>query len=968
MFRWTLGSLFFIVCFFLTGSVVAAITDPAPRFPAYVQNQVLVRLTEAADLAITTGTAPPTIKSVQPPWWQLPWWWLFPADQPKEPTPTDLRATYQQLEEALGISERKSLSRKNVFSDSERTIKMGRMPIDDPKRPTDTTDPLAHVYLLTFTKTGVAEAVRQIQDSGLAIHVQPNYLNQANVIPADPQYAAQWGLTTIKAPDGWEITKGSDGVVVAIIDSGVDYQHEDLALNIWEGTVEGQTTHGWDFQDEDADPMDQLGHGTMVAGIIAAVGNNNLGIAGLNWHKTKIMAVRVGDKEATSANLSLGIRFAADNGARVMNISMGSADPRCNTAVGMPGDAITIDVISYAVRQKNVSVIVSAGNDAANAACYNYSNHPDVLSASAIGLDDKPYTDFNYGPAVWKTSKIVAAPGVGVVTTSLGNSYKSVNGTSFSSPHVAGVAALLLAIDPNLSSFAIRQRIVATAQAIEGADFTVDQLNPLIPNDDGRRTYGNRLDMLRALTNAVVTPTPTVPGESIPTPTLADQPTLTPPENLPTPTLIAPLNGDTQSVNWVYEGSGRCWSAWAKDSCSLLSHEGGVSQASRDFDRDGREDIRCSQGDGTSRTTTITNIGTGSFLVGCERYSCAACVTGNGTHAQCDGFIDLSSGRIVDTVTLTPNCSLSCTAAGITGACDGAPLSTPTPTTQPGTTPTPTPNSGTTPTPTILPEPTVPPSTGGVLPIMIDAFHYQPTYSDSAPTYVYAKAVDSATGGSTQRIEEELALLEQTSGNVVKIVMVSTLSTTRLILDQYTDRMRAMGVTYLGINTEPTTGTPGDRSDPSTELGGIFRTDSNNTVTLFADMVQQKGFKSLFGPIRADATRIARDPAILRAMIGNNCLLDGVAFQEQKQIEGQDAATRIAAVQSDAASYRAVACGNFHISVQLMSTRCGVYPWDKCKQFYNGIVPIVNSLAIWANRNGTDATNLPQFVQRMREQ
>ncbi len=272
----------------------------------------------------------------------------------------------------------------------------------------------------------------------------------------------------------------------------------------------------------------------------------------------------------------------------------------------------------------------------------------------------------------------------------------------------------------------------------------------------------------------------------------------------------------------------------------------------------------------------------------------------------------------------------------------------------------------------------IPPSPppGSYLPVMIDYFHYKPEYSvGNTTTYIYAKTVDSAVGttgdsGQTQKIEQELDALENVQGNVTKIVMTSTLATTEKILANHTDRLKQMGVVYIGYNTEPTTGTPGNRQDQSTELGGIFSTDpAQNSVAKFARLVQEHGFKSIFGPIRADAKNIAKNPDIIRAMVGSNCDLDGVAFQEQNQIPNQTAEERFQAVKDDGAKYRDIACSDFHISVQLMSSahQCGTDPWPKCKEFLDKVTPYINSWAIWANRQGTNANELPTFIERLRE-
>jgi len=142
-----------------------------------------------------------------------------------------------------------------------------------------------------------------------------------------------------------------------------------------------------------------------------------------------------------------------------------------------------------------------------------------------------------------------------------------------------------------------------------------------------------------------------------------------------TPAITIPPIGEgkvTQQVDWVYEKTGRCWSAWSGDQCNLTTHEGGESLINRDLDGDGTSDITCSLGTGARRKTTITNTSNKTFKVSCERYHCASCESGNGTHAQCDGGLDPTSLRDSQDIQLTPGCSLTCSWTGIEGSCDVA--------------------------------------------------------------------------------------------------------------------------------------------------------------------------------------------------------------------------------------------------------------------------------------------------------
>ena len=203
-------------------------------------------------------------------------------------------------------------------------------------------------------------------------HVQPNYIYYAQVVPDDTEYNQLWGLSNpngndIDAELAWNQITNCNNVIVAVLDSGVDYTHQDLATNMWDGSAAGYPNHGYDFVGEsifnlnpDDDPM-PLGfveeHGTHVAGTIAAVGDNDNGITGVCW-QAQIMAVRVMDSIGAGLTSSIieGITFAVDKGAKVINMSLGfqgTFDPAFSNA------------ISYA-RDNDVVVVVAAGNAGTN--------------------------------------------------------------------------------------------------------------------------------------------------------------------------------------------------------------------------------------------------------------------------------------------------------------------------------------------------------------------------------------------------------------------------------------------------------------------------------------------------------------------------------------------------------------------------------------------------------------------------
>lgn len=253
----------------------------------------------------------------------------------------------------------------------------------------------------------------------------------------DPLIWSQWGHYSVNATSAWEITRGS-GTVVAVIDSGVDATHPDLA---------GQVLPGFDFWSNDDDPTDEQSHGTHVAGTIAASRNNSAGGTGIA-PEAKILPVRVcglsGEGCGTDA-IANGIEWATDNGADVINLSLGAPVP----------SQLIADAVAYAIAN-DVVVVAAAGNDGIEAPNYPAA-FPDVIGVGALTPGRENAWFSNRGPHV-----DVLAPGVEVLSTIPG-SYDYFEGTSMASPHVAGIAALLRAEFPGLSSFDIASTLFGSA-------------------------------------------------------------------------------------------------------------------------------------------------------------------------------------------------------------------------------------------------------------------------------------------------------------------------------------------------------------------------------------------------------------------------------------------------------------------------------------------------------------------------
>ena len=349
----------------------------------------------------------------------------------------------------------------------------------DPFRPPE----ISRTYILEFDPASqhnlqtVIEALRTDTDVEFA---EPDHVASVNFTPNDPYFSSSgswgqsysdlWGIKEIGAPSAWDTTAGA-GMIVAVVDTGVDYNHPDIAANIW--TNPGEIPNngidddhngyiddviGWDFigstytnPTQSNNPIDHFGHGTHVAGTIAAVGNNGIGVIGVAW-QSKIMVVKGLDDSGYGLDSTLGpaIIYAASNGADVINNSWGG-----------PGSSQAIaEAINYA-HNLGAVIVVAAGNNSDDARNYYPSNVWDAITVSATTPYDTPASFTNYG------SKIdVAAPGVDILSlraagTSMGTpvdaNYTRADGTSMATPHVSGLAVLILSAHPDFSNEDARQ-------------------------------------------------------------------------------------------------------------------------------------------------------------------------------------------------------------------------------------------------------------------------------------------------------------------------------------------------------------------------------------------------------------------------------------------------------------------------------------------------------------------------------
>lgn len=337
----------------------------------------------------------------------------------------------------------------------------------------------------------VATAVRHFEGRPDVVAAQPNFVYHAQVLPNDPRFGELWGLPTIHAPEAWDLTTGSRTVRIAVVDTGVEYDNADLAGNI--------AKLGLDFYSGDSDPRDENGHGTHVAGTIGALGNG-FGVVGVNW-QVDLMPIRVlsATGSGTTATIANGFTHAAQNGARIVNASLGGAsyDPVLEAAVAnSPG---TLFVVAAG---NGGSDRVGDDNDVRAIYPCNLPE-PNVVCVAATDAIDSLATFSNYGT----TSVDVAAPGVGITSTYVGGVYASLSGTSMATPHVAGVAALMLARNP-----------AATVAQLRGALLgSVD----VLPSLQGRIATGGRVNAYRAV--VAIAPPPALPPPP-PSPPPATQP------------------------------------------------------------------------------------------------------------------------------------------------------------------------------------------------------------------------------------------------------------------------------------------------------------------------------------------------------------------------------------------------------------------------------------------------------------
>jgi subtilisin family serine protease len=345
------------------------------------------------------------------------------------------------------------------------------------------------------------QAIARLRRHPSVQYVEPNALVHTLRFPSDPSFFDQWGLfnfgqsggtygADIDAVYAWNVTTGSRAVVVAVIDSGIDYGHPDLSANMYTNAAEipdnGEDddqngfvddVRGWDFRDDDNDPWDELGHGTHVAGIIGAVGGNFIGVTGVSWEVTLLPLRFIGiDGSGSVGDAVEAVEYATQAGADIINASWGST-----------GFSPTLREAFVQASEAGVLTVAAAGNDSSdNDLVPHYPSSfdvPGLLAVSATDHSDLLAVFSNFGTQ----SVDLAAPGQSVLSTLPSGGYGRLSGTSMAAPHAAGVAALLRALAPRIDAVALRDKLI-------------ESVDPL-PGLAGRSVSGGRLNALRCLSN-----------------------------------------------------------------------------------------------------------------------------------------------------------------------------------------------------------------------------------------------------------------------------------------------------------------------------------------------------------------------------------------------------------------------------------------------------------------------------------
>lgn len=344
----------------------------------------------------------------------------------------------------------------------------------------------AGFFAVSTPGAGVSDVIAWAGRTGTVALLEPDFTITSAALPSDPSFGLLWGLRNvaqsggaagadIRAETAWNTTTGSRSVVVAVIDTGVDYTHPDLAANIWtnpreiaddgidnDGNGYVDDVRGWDFANGDADPMDDHSHGTHVAGTIGAAGANGVGVTGVSW-QVSIMPLKfmTGAGRGTTSSA-----IAAINYATLMRRDFGINVVATNNSWGGGGASLALQASIAAGGRAGVLFVAAAGNSASDndlAPSYPASfADPTVITVAASDHSDRLASFSNFGA----TSVDLVAPGVSIYSTLPGGSYGWFSGTSMATPHVTGTIALLAAAAPRASADDLRTAILGGARPV----------------------------------------------------------------------------------------------------------------------------------------------------------------------------------------------------------------------------------------------------------------------------------------------------------------------------------------------------------------------------------------------------------------------------------------------------------------------------------------------------------------------
>ncbi|MCF6137378.1 S8 family peptidase [Pseudalkalibacillus berkeleyi] len=300
---------------------------------------------------------------------------------------------------------------------------------------------LDSTYIIKSEMFTTPKLINYFSEKSNVIYAEPNYIYLQNETDDELYKRYQWNLPAIRTEEGWEITRGKEDVTIAIIDTGIDLEHPDLSKRI---------VKGYNVLNDSPLPNDENGHGTHVAGIIASETNNGLGVAGITWYN-QIMPIKAMNAEGygTSFDVAKGVRWAVENGADVINMSLGN----------YKSSKALKEAIDYAF-EKDVILVAASGNENTNQISYPAA-FDKVIGVAAVNTELTRADFSNFGEYI-----DVAAPGVDIASTYLKGQYASLSGTSMATPHVAALAGLIRSSQPQLTNKEIIEIIKDTTDDV----------------------------------------------------------------------------------------------------------------------------------------------------------------------------------------------------------------------------------------------------------------------------------------------------------------------------------------------------------------------------------------------------------------------------------------------------------------------------------------------------------------------